>query len=242
MVFYNFICYAGSLFFDSACSRNNWTLLFNVEFLCCREYCNVSKKAGPDCWNSVEPVHTWNFRYLYMDLDCIIGIDPGKTGGIAVKFHNKRKVYKMPEDLLKFQDLIKYYRSITESMLVVIEKVQLLPYDVHTDDHKKFGRAMRVQKLLTQFEQMKTVLIVLGIPFVTVTPRSWITYLNLNTKNKKRDERKRIYRDFAQSQWIERVNLDVADSVCILIYALRRLRYDPDFVSELPKELQQKLF
>jgi len=177
-----------------------------------------------------------------MEIDCIIGVDPGRTGGLAVRFHGKRKVYKMPGEINDLQELFKYYQEITDSMLVVIEKVQLLPYDVHTDDIKKFGRAMRVQKLLAQYEQMKTILIIMKIPFVTVTPRSWITYLNLNTKNKTREERKRIYRDFAQMHWPVKVNLDVADSVCILTYAERRLRFDPDFTSELPKELQTKMF
>ena len=59
-----------------------------------------------------------------MKVDTIIGIDPGKTGGIAIKFRNQYKVHKMPDDLVKIDEMLKVYKDIG-TVLVIIEQIRL---------------------------------------------------------------------------------------------------------------------
>jgi hypothetical protein len=175
-----------------------------------------------------------------MRVDTIIGIDCGVSGAIAVKFREHRKVHKMPKELTEVNELLKYYKGISNKMLVVIEKVQIIPHDVNTTDKKKFGRAFRVQKLLNQYNQFIAIMEVGEIPYITVTARSWISYLNLKTpKDWDRTKRKRHYRDFAQQFWPERLSIPLGDAVCLLIWLERKLKYDPDF--ELPKQLKERM-
>ena len=45
-------------------------------------------------------------------IDCIIGIDPGKTGGIAVwRPNHKTEVIKMPGDLMELRQWFNYMKS-----------------------------------------------------------------------------------------------------------------------------------
>lgn len=176
-------------------------------------------------------------------IDTIIGIDCGVSGGIAIKFREDKKVHKMPEKLTQVDELLKYYHEISDSMLVVIEKVQLIPHDVNTEDKKRFGRAFRVQKLLDQYSQFIALMEIAGIPYITVTSRSWISYLQLKTpKDWDRTKRKRHYRDFAHKFWPERLSIPVADAVCLVIYGERRIKFDPDFVSQLPNSIKERMF
>lgn len=175
--------------------------------------------------------------------ECIIGIDCGATGGIAILYDGQRKVHKMPEDLKQVDELLKYYQQISETMLVVIEHVQIMPHDIHNNEAKKFGRAVRMQKLLDQYSQFKAIMQIAGIPYITVTPKTWINYLNLKTPKKwDRTQRKRHYRDWAQHSWPQKLSISVADAVCILIYTVRSLKFDPDFMSKLPKNVKNQLF
>ena len=155
----------------------------------------------------------------------ILGIDPGKTGGIAIKFNGKYKVYKMPDSLVKIDDLLKHYNEVSDSMLVIIEQIRL-----HRTENMAI--ASRMQKLFENYNQIKTLLEMNQIPFAEVSPRSWQSFLGLNIKRikaMKPHEKKRAYRDFAQAWWPEKLSIDVADSVCLLIYGERNLKYNPDF-------------
>lgn len=159
-----------------------------------------------------------------MTVDTIIGIDPGKTGGIAIKFNGKYKVHKMPDDLVKIDELFKFYKGIG-TMLVVIEQIRL-----HRSEN--MAQVSRMQKLFAQYEQLKTLLTMNEITFVEVGPRSWQSFLGLNTKRIKameRDQRKKAYRDFAQAHWPTKLSIQLGDAVCLLIYGERNLKYNTEF-------------
>lgn len=161
------------------------------------------------------------------NIDTIIGIDPGITGAIAIKFRNQYKVYKMPADLQDIEELLKFYKGLG-SVLVIIEKITLH----RTQDMAKVSRML---KMFANFEHCKTLMTTNGIPFVEVAPISWQSYLNLRTERIKameRPERKKAYRDFAQTQFPHKLSIQVGDAVCLLIYGIRKLKYDTDF--ELP--------
>jgi hypothetical protein len=159
------------------------------------------------------------------NIDCIIGIDPGKTGGIAIKFNNRYKVYKMPNDLVKIDELLKHYNELSDSMLVIIEQIRL---------HRTENMAManRMQKLFANYNQIKTLLEMNQIMFAEASPVSWQSFLGLRTKRimkMNRTGRKRAYRDFAQPWWPEKLTIQLGDSVCLMIYGERNLKYNPNF-------------
>jgi hypothetical protein len=159
-----------------------------------------------------------------MRVDTIIGIDPGKTGGIAIKFNGRYKVYKMPNNLVTIDDLLKHYKELG-SVLVVVEQIRL---------HRSENMAMvsRMQKLFENYNQIKTLLEMNRITFTEASPAAWQSFLGLNTKRIKameRDQRKRAYRDFAQAWWPEKLTIQLGDSVCLMIYGERNLKYNPDF-------------
>jgi hypothetical protein len=161
-----------------------------------------------------------------MRVDTIIGIDPGRTGAIAIKFNNRYKVYKMPDNLVKIDDLLKHYNEVSDSMLVVVEQIRL-----HNTGN--MGKVNRMQKMFANYNELKTLLIMNQIPFVEVAPVSWQAYLNLRTDRIKamdRTGRKRAYRDFAQTLWPEKLTIP------FLIWLERKLKYDTDFEVPTVKE------
>lgn len=169
-----------------------------------------------------------------MKVDTIMGIDPGKTGGIAIKFNGKYKVYKMPDSLTKIDDLLKHYNEVSDSVLVVIEMIRL-----HQTEN--FGKASRMMKLYGNYMELLALINMNHISYVEASPRSWQSFLGLNTKRikaMKPHEKKRAYRDFAQAWWPEKLSIAVADSVCLMIYGERNLRYNSDF-GQLSKGIQK---
>jgi len=179
-------------------------------------------------------------------LDCIIGIDVGKKGGIAIYYRGKYKVHRMPNDITLLNNLLTHYRDVSETILVLIESVRLWPGDIkqkpNEPDEKTFGRINRLQQMVGMFEKIKAIMLVGGIPYMEIHPGTWQSYLNLKA-NRSMDvrDRKRVYQKFASSVFPEKINMDVADAVCILIYGIRNLKYNPDFIEQLPKTVQKKL-
>ena len=166
-----------------------------------------------------------------MRVDTIIACDPGMTGGIAIKFRDKYEVHKMPSDIVRVDELLKFYKGLG-SVLVVLEQIRL---HVAND----FAKVSRMQKMFANYNQLRTLGEVNGIPLIEVAPVSWQSYLNLRTKRIKamsRTERKRAYRDFAQPFWPKKLNIDVADSVCLLIWVERNMKYNIDFKIPTIKE------
>ena len=111
-------------------------------------------------------------------IDCIIGIDPGKSGGLAVWRPNyKTEVLKMPSNILDLRQYFEYITSICNP-LIFLEKVQLRPDDIEDNT----GKAFRIQKMLADFEILKTVISVCDIPFVLVNPMKWQNTLKVRVK------------------------------------------------------------
>ena len=173
-----------------------------------------------------------------MKIDCIVAIDPGVRGAIAIKWRDRLKVHKMPEDLKVINELLKYYQDVSTEMLVLIEEVRILPQDIHAEN---FGRANRITKLLAGYEKLKTVMILAEIPFMQVKPQTWQSYLQLRPagyKQMSKHQRKVLYKEKAQMAWPETVTLETADAICLLLYAQRNLKHNPDFLEILPRSLR----
>lgn len=123
-------------------------------------------------------------------IDCIIGIDPGKSGGLAIWRPNyKTEVLKMPSNILDLRQYFEYITSICNP-LIFLEKVQLRPDDIEDNT----GKAFRIQKMLADFEILKTVISVCDIPFVLVNPMKWQNTLKVRVKGEERKDRKKDFK------------------------------------------------
>lgn len=185
-----------------------------------------------------------------MKINCIIGIDPGASGGIVTwRPDAKVKAMKMPKDLDDFRAYMEYVKD-NFSPLVFIEKVTVRMDDVKVDgDGANMGKLFRVQKMIANFEQMKTVLMVLGIPYVLVNPMKWQNELKLRISVKgkpkeEKEERKRRYRDIAGELYPEiNATLWSADATLIMHFGRYMLHNNIHWVMEnLPIKMHNTLF
>lgn len=174
-----------------------------------------------------------------MKIDCIIGIDPGKTGGIAVwRPNHKTEVIKMPDELLDLKDWFLHMQGICNP-LVFIEKVQLQPRDTDSP-----GKVFNINKMLGAFERLKTIIAMCDVPFVLVHPQKWQGDLKLKVKGEEKPDRKKRYQRAATVNYPDvKATLWNADALMILHFGRYILHNNPDWVLEnLPKQMHNKLF
>lgn len=184
-----------------------------------------------------------------MKIDCIIGIDPGASGGICVWRPNHNiKTVKMPKDLKELKEFLEYYQSITQP-IVFIEKLNVRPDDVSIVDGKaNMGKMYRIQKMMANFESLKATITYLELPFVLVNPMKWQNDLKLRIKTQRKkeekSERKNRFKQVAGSYYPElNPTLWNADAVLIMHFGRFILYNNQSWVLEnLPKTMHNKLF
>lgn len=175
-----------------------------------------------------------------MKIDCIVGIDPGASGGIAIwRPSVKTEVKKMPKDLKELKYYFEYLQTICNP-IVFIEKVQLRPDDI-TDNP---GKAFRVQVMLNNFQQLKDVISFCEVPFVLVHPQKWQNDLKLKVKGEEKADRKKRYQKAAAEYYPEiKATLWNSDALMLLHFGRYILNSNPNWVLEnIPKPLHSKLF
>jgi hypothetical protein len=174
--------------------------------------------------------------------ECVIGIDPGFSGGIAVWTPNSiTKTVKMPRDIIDICEYLEYIKSITKHQLVFLEKVQMFMSD---SDDKNRGKQFSIGKLLEQSKELKNSLKILHLPYILVHPMTWQSYLNLRRKDDKdKTERKDRYKNAAQNIFQDcKVTLWNCDALLLIEFGRKKLSYDLDWIREnLPKPAQEKL-
>lgn len=171
-----------------------------------------------------------------LEFDCIIGIDPGSNGGIAVWRPNQQlQTIKMPKDLSELRSYLQYIKEITKSPIVFLEKVQLRADDVKDNP----GKAFRIQQLLMAFQKLKDYIEVEGIPYVLFHPMSWQTTLKLRKQGESKAERKNRYKQVAEYYYPNiKATLWNADAILILHAGRVKIKYEPQWVLS---NLQQKV-
>lgn len=181
-------------------------------------------------------------------INCVIGVDPGASGGLAVYIPGKLvKTVKMPKDLSDLRDFFAYYAA-NYKPIVFLEKLSVRPDDIRTEgDRPNMGKLFRVQKMMANYEHLKALIETTGIPFVMVHPMSWQTKLGLRTRQdnyENKTERKRRYRDLAAGKYQEcNVTLWNADALLIMHFGRWALVNDVKWVrANLPKPAYEKLF
>lgn len=185
-----------------------------------------------------------------MKVDCIIGIDPGASGGICVWRPNAfLKVVKMPKELGEIKTFIKQYQDICNP-IVFIEKLSVRPDDVSIDENgnKNMGKMYQIQKMLANFEQLKALLTFMEIPFVLVHPMKWQDDLKLRIKFGRKSESKKdrknrykvvagkLYPEFTQTLWS-------SDATLLMHFGRIVLQNNQSWVLEnLPSKMHNRLF
>ncbi len=181
-------------------------------------------------------------------INCVIGVDPGVGGGIAVFVPGQNtKALKMPKDITDLRDFFGYYAD-NYKPIVFLEKLSVRPDDIKADENGKtnMGKLFRVQKMMANFEHLKAIIETAGIPYVMVHPLTWQTKLKLRIRgvHEEKADRKRRYKDAASAIYpgVD-VTLWNADALLIMHFGRRALVNDPKWVkSNLPEREYQKLF
>jgi hypothetical protein len=142
-----------------------------------------------------------------MTFDKVIGIDAGAGGGIAVFGNSGIAVSKMPitkivnkntgkkrseTDIEGLQKLL-MQQAENYTPIVFLERVQS-----YASDSDTAGKRFLIQRMLANYEALKTVLKMLRIPFLEVRAIDWQKYLNLHHKGLSKPERKRKYVEAAK--------------------------------------------
>lgn len=182
-----------------------------------------------------------------IQINAVIGIDPGSSGALCVFIPGKLvKVIKMPKDITELRDFFTYYADNFKP-IVFLEKLSVRPDDVVVQgDRAAMGKLYRVQKMMANFEHLKAIIEMAGIPYVMVHPLTWQTKLKLRVRgvHEEKADRKRRYRETA-AQLYPGVNVTLwnADALLLLHFGRWALVNDPKWVkSNLPKREHEKLF
>lgn len=155
-------------------------------------------------------------------LDCFIGIDPGKSGGICFLYEGRSNNHIRAEPMPATErDTWLLFKNVTDnfqSCFAAIEKVHAMPGQGVTSMFT-FGQ---------NYGFLRACLIAADIPFIEVTPIRWMKALGLMTgkpNNKKRSkvsEWKNHLKNFAQNLHPkEKVTLKTADAILVAEYCWR---------------------
>ena len=184
---------------------------------------------------------------MNFNIDTIIGIDPGASGGLAVFQPGKlTRAVKMPKNIQSLRDFLAYYAENFRPV-VFLEKLSVRPDDVKVEgEQANLGKLFRVQKMMENYYELKTIIETAGIPFIQVHPVKWQTSLKLRklgSKEEKRDRKKRYQRHAAGLYPEVKVTLWNADALLIMHFGRWALINDPNWVREqLPGREYDKLF
>ena len=182
-----------------------------------------------------------------IEINCIIGIDPGANGGIAIWIEGaKTKVAKMPKDSTDLCEFFAYYRE-NYKPIVFLEKLSIRPDDVRVEGQSaNMGKLYRIQKMIANYEHLRALIETAGIPYVLVHPMTWQTKLMLRARGVKEDKKVRKLRYQAMAaQWYPEVKVTLwnADALCIAQFGRWALYSDRKWIQgNLPAREYDKLF
>ena len=183
---------------------------------------------------------------MELKINCIIAIDPGANGGIVIYRPGETpKAAKMPKNIAEIKESIEYWKSIS-TPLVFIEKLSVRPDDIAVSENGEanMGKLFRIQKMIANFEQLKTTIALSGVPYVLVHPMKWQNTLKLRKPKEEKAVRKNRFKEIAQNLYPQvKVTLANADALLIMHFGRYMLQNDLKWVMEqLPRTEQRKLF
>ena len=140
----------------------------------------------------------------------VIGIDPGKSGALAVWDGGIDKAIKCPDSPEKMANI---FSSIMNNNKIVayIEQVHAFPTDARSSAFK-FGK---------NYGEWIGVLGTLKIRTIYVTPQKWMKYYKEKLKielPKDKQQRKRKLKEIAANYTDKKITLYNADAILIAVY------------------------
>lgn len=152
----------------------------------------------------------------------LVGIDPGKSGGIASMLYNRDtqhgdqvKAVNMPANISDFDQYIKFLiaQKKCSGHIVMIEKIQMF-----TGSAQKPAIVMRMQKLLANYNKLVSCMEIAGIRYIEATPMEWQRFYKTKVPHD-RSERKRLFKSIAARRFkMIEPTLATADALCLLDY------------------------
>lgn len=162
------------------------------------------------------------------DIERIIAVDPGANGGIAIyRLGASARTYKIPKDVKELNELINHN---SQNAVVVCERLNVRPDDITpTANGNKFGKIFRVQKLMANYEMLKTIFRISNLPICYVSPVTWQTRLGLKAlPHETKQQRKSRYKEFAGKLYpYIKTTLWNADALLILHWARIMIAQEP---------------
>tara|TARA_R100001129_G_scaffold65571_1_gene44768 strand:- start:4400 stop:4846 length:447 start_codon:yes stop_codon:yes gene_type:complete len=141
-----------------------------------------------------------------------LGIDPGKSGGVAVVNAEGGMAWKIPDTERDLWELLKKQQpSVTFG---IIEKVHSSP-QMGVRSAFTFGQS---------YGTLRGMLVALEIPFDEVSPVKWMTHLSCRTKGDKNVTKRKAQQLFPDLK----VTHATADALLLAEYCRQR-RTSPDF-------------
>ena len=143
-------------------------------------------------------------------MNSIIGIDPGKGGGVAIVYFGERYekwvAHKCPKTIIEMAVLLKMFKHTSPNTKCFIESVHAFPTDGRSSAFK-FGMNYGIwQGILSS----------LGIETEFVTPQKWQKHFGELPKIKK--DRKNKLKEIASHKSELKATLSSAAAICIAIY------------------------
>jgi len=140
----------------------------------------------------------------------IIGIDPGKSGGIAtintIINDTKYLAFKTPDSTGEMVEIIRNIKKDPITPICYLENVHAFPTDARSSAFK-FGVNYGIwQGILSSF----------GIRIILVSPMKWQKHFGNLPKDKR--ERKNKLKDIANKRTGIKATLKTADAILIAIY------------------------
>ncbi len=149
--------------------------------------------------------------------DCYIGIDPGRSGGIAIIDKEGLQTFKMPSDPKELVAIFQKAKDEHSLIVTFIEDVHLWHSDTRTP-----GKVFNMQPMLDNAADCRFALSIAGISYGKVQPIKWQRKLRLHQKNQTKKERKNRFKEYVISKYPKnKITLNTADAVCIAIYGYK---------------------
>ena len=148
----------------------------------------------------------------------VIGIDPGQKGGIAAIGENDRWIKPMPDTIVETSNFLGSFHSKIlgdDVLLAVVEKVHAMPKQGVSSTFK-FG---------VGYGAILGILTTLEIPFIEVTPQTWMKTVFVGHPWKKQKKYSTIWApkrwpdvDFKASDRCRVVHDGMTDAACLAEY------------------------
>lgn len=176
-----------------------------------------------------------------MNFDCIIGIDPGASGGVAYTLNGKTTAIKMAKDLSNLVALVQHLKSVS-TPIAFIERLSIRPDDVFVSGgNANMGKLFRIQKMMQNFEQLKAVFDVCGVPYCLVSPMKW--QQGWRKKGEEKAERKRRFKIIASELFpTNNITLWNADALLIMRFGELSVENDAKWIREHINTKNNSLF